>query len=89
MENERVGPKVLVTGAGGFVGRRFCRTVVGKGFSVRPVYRRTSVENGIAVGDITAKTEWSRALEGINRDRLFDNLTGFRYMSFQQLNRKP
>jgi hypothetical protein len=24
-----------------------------------------------------------------NGDRLFDNLTGFRYMSFQQLNRKP
>ena len=58
--------KLLVTGATGFVGRRVCKFAE-KIFSVRPAMRNSgNTADGIAVGDITPKTDWSRALEGVD-----------------------
>ncbi|MCF8026410.1 MAG: SDR family oxidoreductase [Desulfobacteraceae bacterium] len=58
--------KLLVTGAAGFVGRRVCQSAE-KIFSVRPAMRSPgNMAGGIAVGDITSGTDWSRALEGVD-----------------------
>lgn len=58
--------KLLVTGATGFIGRRFCRVASEKGLVVRPALRRPEGMDSVAVGDINALTDWSPALEGVD-----------------------
>lgn len=58
--------ELLVTGATGFVGRRVCKSAEKK-FSVRPALRNPGdMTGGAVVGDIAPKTDWSKALEGVD-----------------------
>lgn len=63
-------PRVLVTGANGFVGRTLCGVLTQYGFLVRGAYRnpeqtRIVVAEKITVGEITGTTDWAAALEGV------------------------
>ena len=63
--------RVLVTGASGFVGSKLCAHLIAKGHSVRGTVRRTSDKSlpGVdvqVVSDLSADTNWSEALAGIN-----------------------
>ncbi len=85
--------RVLVTGAGGFVGRALCRELLGRGHSVTAVVRGTEPPEGCEariVSDIGPDTDWSAALEGVDavahlaarvhvmRERVADPLAAFR-----------
>jgi nucleoside-diphosphate-sugar epimerase len=69
-----LSPRVLVTGAGGFVGLRLCARLATEGYQVRAALRRVSAEFAatapaaeiVAVGDIGADTDWRKALEGVD-----------------------
>ena len=63
--------KVLVTGASGFVGSTLCAHLIAKGHAVRGAVRSTSDKPlpGVdvrVVSDLSADTNWSEALAGIN-----------------------
>ncbi|MFO1417616.1 MAG: SDR family oxidoreductase [Methylotetracoccus sp.] len=62
--------RVLVTGAGGFVGRHLCRTLRSAGFSVRAAVRREvelpDVDEVVAVGSIDEQTSWHAALRNVD-----------------------
>lgn len=59
--------KFLVTGANGFVGRAFCKTLVQRGFPFTAVSRGNSdTDSYIAIGDINGLTNWSSLLAGID-----------------------
>lgn len=65
-------PLILVTGAGGFVGRPLCRALLAAGYRVRGTVRvhapRAPTPEAIqwvAVGDIGPDTAWAEALEGV------------------------
>ena len=67
----RVSARVLVTGAGGFVGNILCELLAQSGFTVRAALRAArplpaAVAEQIAVGDIGAGTVWLPALEGVD-----------------------
>lgn len=56
---------VLVTGASGFVGRALCERLRASHFRVVPALRRTDgVPGAVAIGDISAATDWRAALAG-------------------------
>ena len=62
--------RILVTGAGGFIGRALCPTLAARGHDVVAALRRVAPE-GIAppietipLGDIGPTTDWSAALRG-------------------------
>lgn len=55
--------RVLVTGAGGFVGTAAGRQIELRGWVLRRASRSAS-PGSIAVGDIDGRTDWSAALEG-------------------------
>lgn len=57
---------VLVTGAGGFVGRALCPILRGQGHVVREAVRVETGDNRVAVGEIDAHANWSAALAGID-----------------------
>lgn len=62
---------VLVTGAGGFVGRALCRMLAAHGWRVRAALRTASsptpedAAETAVVGDIHAATDWRGALDGV------------------------
>ena len=65
--------KVLITGANGFIGRSFCERLPADGYQVRGAVRGAaqmtalpSGVEGVPVGDISAKTDWSEALGSID-----------------------
>jgi nucleoside-diphosphate-sugar epimerase/predicted dehydrogenase len=69
----REHPKILVTGATGFLGRRVVKTMVQKGYSVRALARKlSSIENlkgldaEVFFGDVASIESLSPALEGID-----------------------
>ncbi|MEK7993852.1 MAG: NAD-dependent epimerase/dehydratase family protein [Planctomycetota bacterium] len=88
--------RVLVTGANGFVGREATAALCKAGYEVRAAVRRLepSVEalgcETVAVGDMSAHTDWSTALRGVDlilhlaarahitRDTCADSLAEFR-----------
>lgn len=56
--------KILVTGANGFVGKTLCTTLQQRGNYFVPVVRQIERDGQIAVGDLTADTDWCSALSG-------------------------
>ena len=85
--------KVLVTGAGGFVGRMLCKELSHRGYQVRAAMRahgQLSANGETAiVGNIDAGTKWADALRGVDtvihlaarvhvmKDKAADPLTEF------------
>lgn len=67
-------PRILVTGASGFIGARLVSWLTGRGRSVRGAVRtaragdalRRVASEVVVVGDIGHNTEWSHALNGID-----------------------
>lgn len=68
-------PRVLVTGANGFVGRHLIRRLIAEETAVRAIVRTRSrpavdVPAGrgdvVAVGDIESRVDWRRHLEGVD-----------------------
>jgi nucleoside-diphosphate-sugar epimerase len=64
-----VAGRVLVTGAGGFVGRALCPALVRAGWQVRAAVRKAGtlpdVEMSV-VGEINDRTDWSPVLAGVD-----------------------
>ena len=63
--------RVLVTGAAGFVGRTVCEALTRRGLRVRAAKHTTppvsdSGAEICVVGEIGSRTDWSRALEGVD-----------------------
>lgn len=61
------GPRVLVTGASGFIGSHLVRFLEEGGLAVRSAVR-TGSTNGdfVAIGDIDGGTDWQSALHGVD-----------------------
>lgn len=62
--------EILVTGASGFVGQALCNELLRRGHPVRGALRSTAspIQPGVraaVVGDISANTDWSAALDGV------------------------
>jgi len=63
-------PRVLITGASGFIGRPLCAQLAQHGYTVRAALRAVQppllrVDETVTVGDIGAATEWDTALENV------------------------
>ncbi len=57
--------KILITGANGFVGQALCSELEDSDSFVIPAVRRScGFKNEVVIGDISAATDWSRALDG-------------------------
>lgn len=60
-------PKILITGASGFVGRRLASYLSAKGLDVRCAYRElpdNHLGDAVSIGSIGAETDWTNALKG-------------------------
>ena len=57
---------ILVTGATGFLGRAVVDHLIERGRSVRAAVRRDPGPGAVAVGDLSAATDWSAALAGVD-----------------------
>ncbi|RZJ25879.1 MAG: NAD-dependent epimerase/dehydratase family protein, partial [Brevundimonas sp.] len=57
---------ILVTGATGFLGRAVVDHLIGEGRAVRAAVRRDPGPGAVAVGELSADTDWSAALAGID-----------------------
>lgn len=62
-------PRILVTGANGFIGRPLCKALADKGHSVRAAMRTPHTVQGasqVVIGDICEFTAWNEALSGVD-----------------------
>jgi UDP-glucose 4-epimerase len=60
-------PIVLITGAGGFVGRHLAPVLARDGWIVRPVVRHPSPDSDdVVIKSIGPDTDWSAALQGVD-----------------------
>lgn len=57
---------ILVTGATGFLGRAVVAQLIASGRSVRAAVRQDAGPGAVAVGDLSADTDWSAALTGVD-----------------------
>jgi nucleoside-diphosphate-sugar epimerase len=60
------GATILVTGATGFLGEAMVERLIASGRSVRGVVRADPGPGAVAVGDLSADTDWSAALQGVD-----------------------
>ncbi|MGA8398622.1 MAG: NAD-dependent epimerase/dehydratase family protein [Stellaceae bacterium] len=61
--------RILVTGAGGFIGRGLCPTLAARGHAVVAGLRRAASVEGaepLVLGDIGPTTDWARALDEVD-----------------------
>lgn len=63
--------RVLVTGAGGFVGSELCAALEGSGYTVRAALRRSAplpagATECTIVGEIGPATDWAEAIDGVD-----------------------
>lgn len=58
--------KILVTGAGGFIGRNLCPLLQQRGFFVRRAVRRPLDAQAVLLGDMGQDTDWKEALQGMD-----------------------
>ncbi|MES2300370.1 MAG: NAD-dependent epimerase/dehydratase family protein [Pseudomonadota bacterium] len=56
--------KILVTGAGGFVGTALCHALARAGIAHVPALRRASAPGQVAIGELSGATDWNAALAG-------------------------
>ncbi len=65
---QRPDMNIAVTGANGFVGQAVCEVLRAQQHTVRPLVRNThpAWPEAMAVGSITADTDWAQALDGID-----------------------
>ncbi|HSD39898.1 MAG TPA: NAD-dependent epimerase/dehydratase family protein [Rhodocyclaceae bacterium] len=66
VQADAVLPRILVTGANGFVGRELCSYLRGQGYPVVPVVRETTDDSSVSVGEINEFTPWAKALQGVD-----------------------
>ncbi|MEC5385587.1 NAD-dependent epimerase/dehydratase family protein [Uliginosibacterium sp. H3] len=59
-------PRVLVTGANGFVGAELCAHLGRQGYRVVSVVRRATAAGGAAVGEIDDSTSWEGVLKDVD-----------------------
>jgi nucleoside-diphosphate-sugar epimerase len=62
-------PRVLITGANGFIGGHLQRVLVARGFECRGAVRRATAADGArscVVGEIGPSTDWRTALDGVD-----------------------
>ena len=70
--NNAAVPRVLITGASGFVGQRLTYRLKGSGRPVRAAFRRLGSASGfvkvesIFTGDLTPESNWRAALQGVD-----------------------
>jgi nucleoside-diphosphate-sugar epimerase len=91
---------ILITGANGFIGQALCKRLIADGHHVRGVVRGgaqmtvlPSGVEGVLVGDISPKTDWSEALDGIEgivhlaaRVHVMDDLADDPLVEFRKVN---
>ncbi len=89
--------KILVTGANGFVGHSLCNSLRLNGLSVneavRTITEQTEGVNTFAVGNISAKTDWTLALKDVQsivhlaaRVHVMDNKSSDPLTEFRRVN---
>ena len=63
-------PKILVTGASGFVGKSLTTKLIWQGYSVCAAVRCTKLKINnakvVVVGEIDGNTNWANALQGVD-----------------------
>ena len=57
-------PKILVTGAHGFVGSALCQDLTRRGVRVNAVIRQGSGRDKFLIKDIASQTDWMSPLHG-------------------------
>ena len=88
-------PKVLLTGAHGFVGSALCQDLLRRGVGVNAVIRQGSGRGKFLIKDIASQTDWMSPLHGCSAvihlaarvhvltDRAVDPLAAFRSVNVQ------
>ena len=88
-------PKILVTGAHGFVGSALCQDLTRRGVRVNAVIRQGSGRDKFLIKDIASQTDWMSPLHGCSAvihlaarvhvltDRAVDPLAAFRSVNVQ------
>lgn len=67
---ERMGAKILVTGATGYIGQALCKELSARGFElfvvVRPNQMLDICAQSVVMDDINAATQWGAAFQGVD-----------------------
>ncbi|MFW5488456.1 MAG: NAD-dependent epimerase/dehydratase family protein [Desulfovibrio sp.] len=90
-------PRVLVTGANGFIGRPLCKILDQRGFKVRAAMRSPQAVEGasqVVIGDISGFTGWNEALSGVDtvihlagRAHIMDDTAADPMAEYRRINR--
>lgn len=94
-----MSPRILVSGASGFIGQALCLECPKRGIEVRAALRTPTAANvpadSVVVGDLSEDVDWTRALDGVDavvhlaarvhvmRETAVDPLAAFREVNVQ------